>query len=41
LLRLVVLDLEAEDQQLWSAIYLLRAASQIEDALNALQNNDL
>jgi hypothetical protein len=40
-LRLVVLDLEAEDQHLWSAIYLLRTASQIEDALTALQNNDL
>ncbi len=40
-LRLEVLDLEAEDRRLWSALYLLRAASQIDDAVVALQVNDL
>lgn len=40
-LRLEILDLEAQDRQLWSALYLLRAASQIDDALFALQGNDL
>ncbi|EFO79175.1 hypothetical protein OSCT_3008 [Oscillochloris trichoides DG-6] len=40
-LRLALLDLEAEDRHLWSAIYLLRTASQIDDALLALQSNDL
>lgn len=39
--RLEILDLEAQDRQLWSALYLLRAASQIEDAIFALQGNDL
>jgi biopolymer transport protein ExbB/TolQ len=40
-LRLAILDLEAADRRLWSAIYLLRAASQIDDAVVALQSNDL
>jgi len=40
-LRLALLDLEAADRRLWSAIYLLRAASQIDDAVVALQSNDL
>ncbi len=40
-LRLAILDLEAVDRRLWSAIYLLRAASQIDDAVVALQSNDL
>ncbi|WP_238613241.1 hypothetical protein [Candidatus Oscillochloris fontis] len=40
-LRLALLDLEAEDRHLWSAIYLLRTASQIDDALLAVQTNDL
>jgi hypothetical protein len=40
-LRLEVLDLEAEDRRLWSALYLLRAASQIDDATTVLQSNDL
>jgi hypothetical protein len=40
-LRLAILDLEATDRSLWSAIYLLRAASQIDDAVVALQSNDL
>ncbi|MCX7789284.1 MAG: hypothetical protein N2378_01465 [Chloroflexaceae bacterium] len=39
--RLEVLDLQAQDRQLWSALYLLRAASQIDDAVAALQRNDL
>jgi hypothetical protein len=39
--RLAILDLEAADHRLWSAIYLLRAASQIDDAVVALQSNDL
>jgi hypothetical protein len=41
ILRLQVLDLEAADRRLWSAIYLLRAASQIDDSIVALQANDL
>jgi hypothetical protein len=40
-LRLDILDLEEEDRQLWSALYLLRAASQLDDAVAALQVNDL
>jgi len=40
-LRLEVLDLEAEDRRIWGALYLLRAASQIDDATTALQSNDL
>jgi biopolymer transport protein ExbB/TolQ len=40
-LRLALLDLEAADRRLWSAIYLLRAASQIDDAVAALQSNDI
>ncbi len=40
-LRLDILDLQEEDRQLWSALYLLRAASQIDDAIVALQQNDL
>ncbi|NWF79689.1 MAG: hypothetical protein HXY37_06520 [Chloroflexi bacterium] len=40
-LRLEILDLEAQDRQIWSALYLLRAASQIDDAVIALQGNDL
>jgi hypothetical protein len=41
LLRLELLDLEAADRRLWSALYLLRAATQIDDAIVALQGNDL
>jgi hypothetical protein len=41
LLRLEILDLEAADRRLWSALYLLRAATQIDDAIVALQGNDL
>lgn len=40
-LRLELLDLEEQDRQLWSALYLLRAALQIDDALIALQGNDI
>lgn len=40
-LRLAILDLEATDRRLWSAIYLLRAASQIDDAVVALQSNNV
>lgn len=40
-LRLDILDLEAENDRLWSAIYLLRAASQLDDAVAALLTNDL
>ena len=40
-LRLNLLDLQAQDRQLWSAIYLLRAVAQLDDALVALQANDL
>jgi hypothetical protein len=40
-LRLEILDLEAADQRLWAALYLLRAASQIDDAVVTLQGNDL
>ncbi len=40
LLRLAIIDLQAEQRRLWSAIYLLRAATQIDDALIALQGNE-
>ncbi|NCC36057.1 MAG: hypothetical protein EOM24_29185 [Chloroflexia bacterium] len=40
-LRLDILDLQAEQQRLWSVIYLLRAVAQIDDVLAALQANDL
>lgn len=40
-LRLELLDLEEQNRQLWSALYLLRAATQIDDAVAALQANDL
>ena len=40
-LRLNLLDLQAQDRQLWSALYLLRAVAQLDDALVALQANDL
>jgi hypothetical protein len=40
-LRLALLDLEAANRRLWSAIYLLRAASQLDDSVVALQSNDL
>lgn len=41
LLRLELLDLENEDRRLWGVIYLLRAASQLDDAVAALLINDL
>ncbi len=41
LLRLELLDLENEDQRLWGVVYLLRAANQLDDAVAALQINDL
>lgn len=40
-LRLDILDLKEENRRLWSALYLLRAAAQIDDAAIALQVNDL
>lgn len=40
-LRLDILDLKEEDRRLWSALYLLRAAAQLDDAAAALQVNDL
>jgi biopolymer transport protein ExbB/TolQ len=40
-LRLKILDLEAADRRLWSALYLLRAASQLDDAAGALQTNSI
>ncbi len=40
-LRLNLLDLQAQNRQLWSALYLLRAVAQLDDALVALQANDL
>lgn len=40
-LALQMLDLEEQNRQLWSAIYLLRAASQLNDTIDALQANDL
>lgn len=39
-LRLDIIDLEAENDRLWSALYLLRAASQLDDAEAALLAND-
>jgi hypothetical protein len=39
LLRLAILDLEAQDRRLRSALYLLRAVAQLDDALVALQAN--
>lgn len=41
LLRLELLDLETEDRRLWGVVYLLRAANQLDDAVAALQVNDL
>jgi hypothetical protein len=41
LLRLAILDLEAQDRRLRSALYLLRAVAQLDDALVALQANQL
>lgn len=41
LLRLELLDLESENRRLWSVIYLLRAASQLDDAVAAVLINDL
>jgi hypothetical protein len=40
-LRLAILDLEAQDRRLRSALYLLRAAAQLDDALVALQANQI
>jgi hypothetical protein len=40
-LSLQILDLEDENRRLWSALYLLRAASQLDDAITALEGNDL
>lgn len=40
LLRLEVLDLQAENRRLWSTIYLLRTVAQLDDALVSLQAND-
>lgn len=40
-LRLDIIDLEAENDRLWSALYMLRAASQLDDAETALLANDL
>lgn len=40
-LRLDILDLQEENRRLWSALYLLRAAAQLDDAVAALQGNDL
>lgn len=40
-LALQILDLEEQNRQLWSAVYLLRAASQLNDTIDALQANDL
>jgi hypothetical protein len=39
--RQELLDLRAEDDQIWSAIYLSRAISQIADAETAMRINDL
>jgi hypothetical protein len=39
--RQELLDLRAEDDRIWSAIYLSRAISQIADAESALRTNDL
>jgi hypothetical protein len=40
-LSLQILDLQEQNRQLWSAIYLLRAAAQVSDAVAALGDNDL
>ena len=40
-LSLAILDLEARDRQLRSALHLLRAVAQLDDALVALQTNQL
>ncbi|MFV9507337.1 MAG: hypothetical protein AB4911_22525 [Oscillochloridaceae bacterium umkhey_bin13] len=40
LLRLELLDLRAENRRLWSTIYLLRAAAQLDDAIATLQVNE-
>lgn len=40
ILRLEVIDLEEEDRRLWTALYLLRAAAQIDDTIVVLQVND-
>ncbi len=40
-LNLAILDLEARDRQLRSALHLLRAVAQLDDALVALQTNQL
>jgi hypothetical protein len=39
--RQELLDLRAEDDRIWSAIYLSRAISQVADAESALRSNDL
>jgi predicted lipid-binding transport protein (Tim44 family) len=36
-----IIDLRDENRQLWSALYLMRAAMQLKDLELALQNNDL
>jgi hypothetical protein len=36
-----ILDLEEQNRHLWSAVYLLRAATQLDDAISALEGNDL
>jgi hypothetical protein len=41
LLRLEVADLRAENRHIWSVIYLLRTAVQLDDAATALRINDL
>lgn len=40
-LGLQILDLEEQNRRLWSAVYLLRAANQLDDAMIALDSNDL
>lgn len=40
-LGLQILDLEEQNRRLWSAVYLLRAATQLDDAIVALDDNDL
>lgn len=40
-LSLQILDLEAENRRLWSAVFLLRAASQLDDSITALEGNDI
>jgi len=41
IVRQELLDLHAEDDRLWSAIYLSRAISQVADAEETLRGNDL